>query len=269
MNPLDVHFARSSPLTLGLPSPRSPLVQSEFPGHDDGDSGSLFGDKTADNVVDDLLASIEQKEKDEREAKERERELERKRVMERLEKERSERQKLTESPLRAAQSPLPHRRDRHYRAAPRQRAPPRCEQTWLFPGLSIEITTGRDQRVRACAPAQMAPRAGLSSGELLNKDPPVPAGCPGRTALRCSEETWLMNPGRCPGSGGWSRLTGLKERHRRIRCHPGSIPDSRNLFGSATRPGSPRVSARAEWGGYHSSPPQEPVGAAPFPKTMH
>ena len=100
VNPLDVHFMRNSP--LAMPGPKSPLAKYELSGEEDGDGLSLFGDRTADNVVDAVLLSVERKEKDEREAKDREREMIRKRVAERLEKDRLAREKLTESARQAA-----------------------------------------------------------------------------------------------------------------------------------------------------------------------
>ena len=128
VNPLDVHFMRNSP--LAMPGPKSPLAQYEFSGEKDGDGMSLFGDRTADNVVDAVLLAVERKEKDERDAKDRERELVRKRVAERLEKDRLAREKLTEPAVRAAppmlkSSPsMPHLADLPANPAPTQANPP-------------------------------------------------------------------------------------------------------------------------------------------------
>ncbi|SPQ19154.1 dc7a68c1-62f4-4ad6-90ee-0133be09a06d [Thermothielavioides terrestris] len=100
VNPLDVHFARSSP--SGPPTPKSPLAASmqlpPTPTTDTAENGSVFGED-ADDMVDAVMAAVKRQEQEAREAKERERELEKQRETARLEMERLERQKSTESNL--------------------------------------------------------------------------------------------------------------------------------------------------------------------------
>ncbi|KAL2016177.1 hypothetical protein VTK56DRAFT_4095 [Thermocarpiscus australiensis] len=101
VNPLDVHFMRSTP--SGSPAPRSPLAQSAIqlpptPTTAKSESGSVFGEEV-DDMVDAVMASVKKREEEARKAKERERELERQRETARLELERLERQKSTESTL--------------------------------------------------------------------------------------------------------------------------------------------------------------------------
>ncbi|KAK4236021.1 hypothetical protein C8A03DRAFT_36097 [Achaetomium macrosporum] len=100
VNPLDVHFARSLP--SGPPTPRSPLIGSPqlppTPTTDNGETGSVFGEE-ADEMVDAVMASVKKREDEAKRAKERERELEKQRETARLEMERLERQKSTESNL--------------------------------------------------------------------------------------------------------------------------------------------------------------------------
>lgn len=100
VNPLDVHFVRSVP--SGPPTPRSPLVDSiqlpPTPTTDNAETGSVFGEE-ADDMVDAVMASVKKREQEEREAKKREKELERLRETARLDMERLERQKSTESNL--------------------------------------------------------------------------------------------------------------------------------------------------------------------------
>ncbi|KAK3311006.1 uncharacterized protein B0T15DRAFT_482154 [Chaetomium strumarium] len=119
VNPLDVHFARSAP--SGPPTPRSPLIGSPqlppTPTTDNGDSGSVFGEE-ADEMVDAVMASVKKREEEAKRAKEREKELERQRETARLEMERLERQKSTESNLSGRRPSAPQ-----VQSAPQQTDP--------------------------------------------------------------------------------------------------------------------------------------------------
>ncbi|GAB1311558.1 hypothetical protein MFIFM68171_01768 [Madurella fahalii] len=107
VNPLDVHFMRPTP--SGPPTPKSALAQSAMqlpptPTTENAETGSVFGEE-ADDMVDAVMTSVKQQEREAKEAKERERELEKQRETARLEMERLERQKSTESIL-AKMTPL-------------------------------------------------------------------------------------------------------------------------------------------------------------------
>ncbi|KAL2133859.1 hypothetical protein VTI74DRAFT_1531 [Chaetomium olivicolor] len=118
VNPLDVHFMRSVP--SGPPSPKSPLVSAPLtlpptPITEKAETGSVFGED-ANDMVDAVMASVRKREQEEKEAKEKEKELEKQRETARLEMERLERQKSTESnltrpgsaPRSQPESPLKH-----------------------------------------------------------------------------------------------------------------------------------------------------------------
>ncbi|KAK3298665.1 uncharacterized protein B0H64DRAFT_316431 [Chaetomium fimeti] len=109
VNPLDVHFARDAP--SGPPTPKSPYADSiqlpQTPTTDNGDTGSVFGEE-ADDMVDAVMASVKKREQEEKAAKRREKELERRRETARLDMERLERQKSTESTLTARGPSAPH-----------------------------------------------------------------------------------------------------------------------------------------------------------------
>ncbi|KAK3905915.1 hypothetical protein C8A05DRAFT_30216 [Staphylotrichum tortipilum] len=113
VNPLDVHFMRSVP--SGPPTPKSPLAGSmqlpPTPTADRAETGSVFGED-ADDMVQSVMASVKKREEEAQEAKKREQELEKQRETARLDMERLERQKSTESNLSgrrpsAPQIPLP------------------------------------------------------------------------------------------------------------------------------------------------------------------
>ncbi|KAL2150196.1 hypothetical protein VTH82DRAFT_7872 [Thermothelomyces myriococcoides] len=112
VDPLDVHFARSPPSgrsPSGPTTPRSPLGSIQLPptpGTDRGETESVFGEDP-DEMVDAVIASIEKQEQEEKEAKRREKELEKQRETARLEMERLERQKSTESTLTARRPSAP------------------------------------------------------------------------------------------------------------------------------------------------------------------
>ncbi|KAM7205234.1 hypothetical protein V8F33_001065 [Rhypophila sp. PSN 637] len=123
VNPLDVHFARSSPSVP--PAQKSPLAIEVQPITADetetgggGDAVSVFG-KDADEMVDAMMASAKKKEEEEKAAKEKELEkeleLERQKETARLEMERLERQKSTETKLRqqAQERPQERRQQEH------------------------------------------------------------------------------------------------------------------------------------------------------------
>ncbi|OIW31380.1 hypothetical protein CONLIGDRAFT_669152 [Coniochaeta ligniaria NRRL 30616] len=90
VNPLDVHFGRSTPSALPT-APRSPLAQYEIGADDDGENSSVFGDK-AENIADTIMSSVVQKEQ-EKADKERE---EKGKVVEREREEREARLKAQE-----------------------------------------------------------------------------------------------------------------------------------------------------------------------------
>ncbi|KAJ4302503.1 hypothetical protein N0V88_002649 [Collariella sp. IMI 366227] len=101
VNPLDVHFVRSVP--TGPPTPKSPLLSPSVtlpptPSRERTETGSVFGEDAHD-MVDTIMASVKKREQEEKEAKEKENELERQRETARLEMQRLERQKSTESNL--------------------------------------------------------------------------------------------------------------------------------------------------------------------------
>ncbi|KAG7291929.1 hypothetical protein NEMBOFW57_001957 [Staphylotrichum longicolle] len=108
VNPLDVHFARSVP--SGPPTPKSPLVDSmtipPTPTKDKVETQSVFGED-AGNMVDAVMASVKKREEEANEAKQREQELEKERETARLDMERLERQKSTESTLAARRPSAP------------------------------------------------------------------------------------------------------------------------------------------------------------------
>lgn len=109
VNPLDVHFMRPTP--SGPPTPKSALAQSAMqlpptPTTENAETGSVFGEE-ADDMVDAVMTSVKQKEREAKEAKEREQELEKQRETARLEMERLERQKSTESILAKMTPPQP------------------------------------------------------------------------------------------------------------------------------------------------------------------
>lgn len=108
VNPLDVHFARSVP--SGPPTPKSPLVDSmtipPTPTKDKAETQSVFGED-AGNMVDAVMASVKKREEEANEAKQREQELEKERETARLDMERLERQKSTESTLAARRPSAP------------------------------------------------------------------------------------------------------------------------------------------------------------------
>jgi hypothetical protein len=109
VNPLDVHFARD--VSSGPTTPKSPMVDSihlpPTPTTDNGDAGSVFGEEV-DDMVDAVMASVKKRELEEKNAKRREKELERERETARLDMERLERQKSTESTLTARGLSSPH-----------------------------------------------------------------------------------------------------------------------------------------------------------------
>ncbi|EGS23726.1 uncharacterized protein CTHT_0004270 [Thermochaetoides thermophila DSM 1495] len=101
VNPLDVHFCRNTP--SGPATPKSPLATSPLqlpptPTTDDAESKSVFGED-ADKMVEQVMASVNKMEEEAKKARERERELEKQRETARLEMQRLERQKSTESTL--------------------------------------------------------------------------------------------------------------------------------------------------------------------------
>lgn len=111
VNPLDIHFMRSTP--SGPPTPRSPLGQSEMQlpptPKGESDSHSIFGEEAGD-MVDSIMATVKKKEQEEKLAKEKEKELEKQRETARLEMERLARQKSAESKAKTAkpsQQPQP------------------------------------------------------------------------------------------------------------------------------------------------------------------
>ncbi|KAH6854814.1 hypothetical protein B0I37DRAFT_40230 [Chaetomium sp. MPI-CAGE-AT-0009] len=109
VNPLDVHFARDVP--SGPSTPKSPYADSIqlplTPTTDNGETGSVFGEE-ADDMVDAVIASVKKREQEEKDAKRREKELERRRETARLDMERLERQKSTESTVTARGASAPH-----------------------------------------------------------------------------------------------------------------------------------------------------------------
>ncbi|KAK4144993.1 uncharacterized protein C8A04DRAFT_10998 [Dichotomopilus funicola] len=109
VNPLDIHFANKA--SSGPPTPMSPLIDSvqlpPTPITDAAETGSVFGEE-ADDMVDAILASVKKREQEEKEAKKREKELEKQRETARLDMERLERQKSTESTLTARRPSAPH-----------------------------------------------------------------------------------------------------------------------------------------------------------------
>lgn len=109
VNPLDIHFMRPTP--SGPPTPRSPLAQSAMqlpptPTTANTETGSVFGEDV-DDMVDAVMASVKKREQEAKQAKEREKELEKQRETARLEMERLERQKSTESTLAKKPPPQP------------------------------------------------------------------------------------------------------------------------------------------------------------------
>jgi hypothetical protein len=109
VNPLDVHFARSVP--SGPPTPKSPLVDSmqlpPTPTTANAETSSVFGEDP-DDMVDSIMASVKKREQELKEAKEREKELEKQRETARLDMERLERQRSTESNLSGRRPSAPH-----------------------------------------------------------------------------------------------------------------------------------------------------------------
>jgi len=108
VNPLDIHFVRSVP--SGPPTPKSPLVDSmqlpPTPTTEKAETQSVFGED-AGNMVDAVMASVKKREEEANEAKQREQELEKERETARLDMERLERQKSTESTLAARRPSAP------------------------------------------------------------------------------------------------------------------------------------------------------------------
>ena len=101
VNPLDVHFMRG--VSSGPPTPRSPLAHAPMqlpptPTTGNAETGSIFGEE-ADDMVDAVMSSVKKREAEAKAAREREKELEKQRETARLEMERLERQKSTESNL--------------------------------------------------------------------------------------------------------------------------------------------------------------------------
>ncbi|KAK3330672.1 hypothetical protein B0H66DRAFT_71652 [Apodospora peruviana] len=119
VNPLDVHFARSSPSVP--PAQRSPLVQidtaadekekeNENENENENETKSVFGED-ADEMVSAMMATVKKKEELDKEAQEKEKELEKQKETARLEKERLDRQKATETkPAQGAEPPRQHQR---------------------------------------------------------------------------------------------------------------------------------------------------------------
>ncbi|KAK4136860.1 hypothetical protein BT67DRAFT_193061 [Trichocladium antarcticum] len=112
VNPLDIHFMRATP--AGPATPKSPLTQPamqlpQTPMTENGDAGSVFGEEEADDMVDTVMTSIKKEGPEAREAREKETELERQKEAARLDLERLERQKSTESKqsVRSPTTPLP------------------------------------------------------------------------------------------------------------------------------------------------------------------
>ncbi|KAL2268845.1 hypothetical protein VTJ83DRAFT_3691 [Remersonia thermophila] len=116
VNPLDVHFARPVPtgapagaaaVPAGPATPKSPPTDSPrlppTPGTENAEARSVFGEE-ADDMVTAVMASVKKKEEEE---EEREAELEKQRETARLEMERLERQKSTESSLSARRPSAP------------------------------------------------------------------------------------------------------------------------------------------------------------------
>ncbi|KAK4186415.1 hypothetical protein QBC35DRAFT_270787 [Podospora australis] len=106
VNPLDVHFVRSTP--TGPPSAKSPLAQTGFelpptPTTDKADTNSAFGEE-ADNMVNAVMASVNKQEEEKKREAEQERELVRREETARLELERWERQKSSEGLAQQASS---------------------------------------------------------------------------------------------------------------------------------------------------------------------
>ncbi|KAK4218938.1 hypothetical protein QBC37DRAFT_273755 [Rhypophila decipiens] len=128
VNPLDVHFARSSPSVP--PAQKSPLAIEVQPITADeketggGDAVSVFGED-ADEMVDAMMASAKKKEEEEKAAKEqeleKEKELEKQKETARLEMERLERQKSTETKLRQQAQERPQERPQERRQQEHQR----------------------------------------------------------------------------------------------------------------------------------------------------
>ncbi|KAK4103347.1 hypothetical protein N658DRAFT_514813 [Parathielavia hyrcaniae] len=106
VNPLDVHFVRSVP--SGPPTPKSPLVDTmtlpPTPTTAKADTESVFGEEV-DDMVDAVMATVKKREEERKKAAEKEKELEKQRETARLEMERLERQKSTESNLSGRQEP--------------------------------------------------------------------------------------------------------------------------------------------------------------------
>ncbi|KAK4119331.1 hypothetical protein N657DRAFT_261166 [Parathielavia appendiculata] len=162
VNPLDVHFVRSVPSGPPTPkTPKSPLVDSmqlpPTPTTANAETGSLFGEEV-DDMVDAVMATVKKREEELRKAKERERELEKQRETARLEMERLERQKSTESSLSCRRPSAP------------QLQPEPQRETADIPNMQGHV-------FKSDHDATPGSRSGPARGPLMHQGPP-PTGPP-------------------------------------------------------------------------------------------